>query len=204
MTHTTKVAVLLVLLIALPAHAGRGGYGGGGGRGGGHGHGGWGHGGGWHGHGHGHFHGGFYGPSIFIGGYWDPFWPRYYSYPYYYPYYPYPGPYSYPAYPPSAETDDRYARDEERDPPRNDASAEDARRATYGLMQFRGIPDGAQIDLDDRFWLDAQGLDQRWLAIPDGRHTITVRVDGNDPVTRDIEVRAGAKQVIKFGPFRKG
>jgi hypothetical protein len=40
-------------------------------------------------------------------------------------------------------------------------------------MQFRGIPDGAQIDLDDRFWLDAQGLDQRWLAIPDGRHTIT-------------------------------
>jgi hypothetical protein len=182
MIRATKVAALLVLLIAVPAYAGRGG----------HGHG--------HHHGHGHFHGGFHGPSIFIGGYWNPFWPRYYPYPYYYPY---PAPYPYPVYAPPSDADDRYARSEEREPRRSESSAADARRATYGLMQIRGVPDGAEIDLDDRFWLDAQELDNRWLAVPEGRHTITVRVEGNDPVTRDIEVRAGAKQVTKFGPFRK-
>jgi hypothetical protein len=77
---------------------------GGGGRGGGHGHGGWGHGGGCTVMVTDIFTGGFYGPSIFIGGYWIRSARAYYSYPYYYPYYPYPGPYSYPAYPPSAET----------------------------------------------------------------------------------------------------
>jgi hypothetical protein len=65
------------------------------------------------------------------------------------------------------------------------------------------VPEGADIDLDERFWLKAESLDNRWLAVPDGQHTIAVRVEGNERQTRDIEVRAGAKQVIKFGPFRK-
>ena len=205
MTHATKIAALLVLLIAMPAHAGRGGgYGGGGGHGGGQWHGGGhGHGGGsWHGHGHGHFHGGW-GPSIFIGGYWDPFWPGYYPYPYYYGY-PYPYPYSYPYYPPAAETDDRYARDQAREPPPAEAPAQSALPASYGLIQIRGVPNGAQIDLDDRFWLEARDIDDKWMAISEGRHAITVRVDGSDPVTREVEMRPGAKQVIKFGPFRRG
>jgi hypothetical protein len=201
MIRATKVAVLLVLLIALPVHAGRGGHGGG--RGGGHGHGGGWHGHGHHGHGHhghGHFHGSFWGPSVAIGGYWDPFWPRYYPYPYYYPY---PAPYPYPVYPPPAETDDRYAREEERQRPRSGSSEERTRPASYGLIQVRGVPDGAQIDLDDEFWLEARDLDNAWMAISEGRHSITVRVDGNEPVKREVEMRAGAKQIVKFGPFRK-
>ncbi len=180
----TTVAALLVLLVVAPVEADRGGHGRG------------------HGHGHGHFHGGSSGPRthIFIGGFWDPFWPRYYPYPYYYPY---PVPYPYPVYPPPDDPDRRYARDEEREPPRGETSTGDARRATYGLIQIRGVPNGAEIDLDDRFWLEAQELDNRWLAVPEGKHTITVRLEGNAPITRDIEARAGAKQVTKFGPFRK-
>jgi hypothetical protein len=191
MMRFTTVAALLILLVAAPVGADRG-SGGHGGRGG-----------GWHGHDGGHFHGGFHGPraSIFIGGFWDPFWPRYYAYPYYYPY---PVPYPYPVYPPPPPDDRGYARDEDSEPPpRAETSPDDGERATYGLIQLRGVPDGADVDLDGRFWLRAQALDNRWLAVPQGQHTIAARVEGDESQPRDIEIRAGAKQVLKFGPFRK-
>jgi hypothetical protein len=194
MMRVTTIAALLTVLVAAPVGADRGFRG---------------HGGGGHFRG-GHFHGGgFRGPSIFIGGGigWDPFWPNYYAYPYYpyaYPYpVPVPEPYPYPVSPPPQADDRRYTRDDDYEPPRNDAPEEDARRATYGLLEIRGVPNGADVDLDDRFWLKAESLDNRWLAVPEGQHTITVRVEGNEPASRDIEMRAGAKQVINFGPFRK-
>jgi hypothetical protein len=89
--------VALAATGAQAQHGGGGAYHGGGGGGGAyHGggggyHGGGYHSGGWHG---GHFHGGhFHGSSVFIGGFW---WPYYYGYPY--PYYSYPA-YSYYDYP---------------------------------------------------------------------------------------------------------
>src|SRR5262249_50956439 len=45
---------------------------------------------------------------------------------------------------------------------------ENTERVTYGLVQLRGVPDGAAVDLDGRFWLTATGLDKRWLALPEG------------------------------------
>lgn len=190
MTRIISVTALLLVLLVAPAGADRG-------RGGGwHGHGG----GGWHGHGGWHG-GGFYGPRarVFIGSsfYWDPFWPGYYPY-----YYPYPAPYAYPVSPPPPPRDRDYARDDD-DRDDYEPPQEDTERASYGLIQLRGIPDGADVDLDRRPWLRASALDNRWLAVPEGNHSITVRIGGDEPQTRDIEARAGAKHVLKFGPFRR-
>jgi hypothetical protein len=63
---------------------------------------------------------------------------------------------------------------------------------------LRGVPDGAAVDLDGRFWLTAEDLDQRWLALPRGSHTLTVRVSGTRPIERRIEVKSGATQVVRF------
>jgi hypothetical protein len=71
-------------------------------------------------------------------------------------------------------------------------------RASYGLVQLRGIPDGAAIDLDGRFWLTARDLDERWLALPKGEHTLSVRVGENDPIVRQVDVRSGKTQVVRF------
>src|SRR5207245_1569273 len=112
---------------------------------------------------------------VFIDGgfFFDPFFPYFYSYPYPYPYYaPYPYPYPPPGDggwgepPPEAESEPRA----ENAPP----SREEAEPASYGLVQLRGVPDGAAVDLDGRFWLTAERLDERWLAVPYGKHT---RVD---------------------------
>ena len=104
------------------------------------------------------------GGRVFIGGsvFFDPF-----LYPYY-PYYPvsYPYPvYGYPPPPPEEE-----ASGPPPGPGEEQRSAmEDAtRRANYGLVQLRGVPDGASVDLDGRFWLTADALDGRWLALPEG------------------------------------
>jgi hypothetical protein len=205
------VIAVLVLGFALTAHArgggGRGGHGGGFGRGGGFGHapGGahgpafyhGGHGGGWHGH---HHHG--FGPSVFFGGSF--YYPWYYPYPYYsYPYgYPY-APYAY-AYPPPDDSEWEVGppasggEDDEDD----DSTYADARSASYGLVQLRGVPDGAAVDLDGREWLHAEGLDQRWMALPDGEHVITVRVDDRSPQERRIVVKAGSSQTVRFGSAR--
>jgi hypothetical protein len=160
--------------------------------------GGW-HGGGWHGHGHGH---GF-GPSVFIGGSF--FYPWYYPA---YPYYSYPYPYSYPygyAYPPPDDSEweagappPSGGEDEQDD----ESAYADARSASYGLVQLRGVPDGASVDLDGREWLRADGLDQRWMALPHGEHVITVRVDNRAPQERRIVVKAGSSQTVRFGSAR--
>src|SRR6185295_1396364 len=98
--------------------------------------GGWGHG----GCGHHGFHGH---SSVFIGGFfWDPFWyPGYYPYvaPYYYPYY---GSYGYPYGPPPPYTDapDYGEQEDDRNVARSEET-EDPMRASYGLVQLRGVPD---------------------------------------------------------------
>ena len=212
------------VLAATPAFAGPHGGGGGGGGGGRGGHGGGGYGGGgyrgggYRGHGgYGHYgHGGYghYGPRVFVGGsfFVDPFfWP---TYPYYYA--PYPS-YGYPVAPPPDDgdwagepptSDDSDARDDTdtRNAPPPDQRArqetpEEADRANYGLIQLRGVPDGAAIDLDGRFWLKAMNLEKRWLAVPHGEHRVTVYVANTEPVERRVDVSPGKNQVVKFGPF---
>jgi len=141
---------------------------------------------------------------VFIGSsfFFDPFFPPYY--------YPYPYPY-YAPYPPDiyAPPDDEGAGEpppEEGGGPRAEAappSREDAERASYGLVQLRGVPDGAAVDLDGRFWLTAEALDQRWLAVPYGEHTVAVRVRGSEPVEQRLEVKPGKTSVVRFGPFRR-
>ena len=195
------LALATVLAFGGSADAARGGGGHGGGFGG--------HPGGFHGPGgfHRGFHGGFHGhgPRVFFGGsvFFDPFFYGPYYYPYY-PYYPYPYPgYVYPPPPDytwSAPPPEEGEGQAEAPPPAE--SDEEASRATYGLIQLRGVPDGASVDLDGRFWLTAQHLDQRWLAVPRGEHTLTVRVRGSEPAERRIDVVEGKNQVIRFGPFR--
>ena len=65
-------------------------------------------------------------------------------------------------------------------------------------MQLRGIPDGASIDLDGRFWLTANDLDERWLALPTGEHTLSVRVGEGSATVRRVDVRSGKTQVVRF------
>ena len=134
---------------------------------------------------------------FFIDGgfFFDPFF-----FPYYYPYYaPYPvEPYlpddeGWSEPPPEGGSEPRA----ESEPP----AREEAERASYGLVQLRGVPDGAAVDLDGRFWLKADGLDQRWLAVPHGEHTLAVRVRGSQPVERRVEVKPGKTSVVRFGPF---
>ena len=159
------------------------------------------------GHGSG-FHGSSHSHVFFRGGvFFDPFFfPYSYPYPYYDPYYPYYAPYYAPYPPPDAYP----PPDDEGQPPpdagggslaENAPPPEDSERASYGLVQLRGVPDGAAVDLDGRFWLTANGLDQRWLAIPDGEHTVAVRVRGARAVERSVDVKAGKPNVVRFGPF---
>ena len=204
-----------------------GGHGGGMGMSGGHG-GGWGHG-GWGGWGHG-WHGNhvFFGPRFIGGGgflFGSPFFwgPYYWGYPYYgYPPYWYP-PYdenvpSYPSYPPTAG---QGAPDQSAVPPAAgtyqgygtapppdqgyvaespEAASDDY--SSYGLIQLRGVPDGASVDLDGRRWLDGRNLGDRWLALPAGTHTISVRAEGYETFERSIDVTPGRNQVVRNGPLR--
>ncbi len=78
---------------------------------------------------------------------------------------------------------------------------EDPLRWSYGLVQLRGVPDGAAVDLDGRFWMTAAQLDRRWLALPHGRHVIAVYVEGKQPVERRVDVAAGRTHFVRFGPF---
>jgi len=208
MQRTGRPDRLLVIVVALALGLGGGVaraamHGGGGSHGGGfHGRGG-GHGGGWGGHGHGH------GPHVFIDGgfffgspyYWgyDPFFyggPGYYPYP---PAYAYPYPYYYPPEEPETEPPPPPEEQEQGGASQPQAPGEGS-RASYGLVQLRSVPDGASVDLDGRFWLTAKQLDARWLGLPEGPHTITVRKRNTAPATRQVAVDAGTTRAIDFGP----
>lgn len=145
-------------------------------------------------------HHGWGGPHVFFGGVFAP-----YPYPYPYPYYaPYPV-YAYPPPPTAPPPGDPGWGTPSQEPERapGDAESSGPPDATYGLVQLRGIPDGASIDLDGRFWLRASDLDRRWLALPDGRHRITVHVGEARPVDRVLEVAPGKSQVVRLGPFAR-
>jgi hypothetical protein len=60
------------------------------------------------------------------------------------------------------------------------------------------VSDGAAVALDGRFWLPAQSLDQRWLALPRGAHTITVRPPGGHPIVRHVDVAPGKTLIVRF------
>jgi hypothetical protein len=143
---------------------------------------------------HGHFHGHHHGPSISFGfGYYPYVIP--YTYPYPYVYYPRPYPVP-PAAPYPVDDPDRPPPP----PPGNpqDESTEEEEPASYGLIQLRGVPDGAEVDLDGRFWLRAQDIEQRWLALPEGKHTLRVRVPGGKTLERKIDVSGGRLQIVRF------
>lgn len=181
----TRAALAFVLCVTSSAMAGYGHGGGGHAMGGGHGPGPSGH--GWHGHPgggggwHHHHHPGFVGTFIYDPWFWDPFF-----FPYAYPYYP--------AYVPPPD-------DEAPDEPAASSTEEDAGdplEASYGLVQLRGVPEGASVELDGRYWLSAARLDERWLALPRGQHTITVRPDGGRVVERHVDVQPGTNAVVEF------
>jgi hypothetical protein len=148
-------------------------------------------------HGHG-FVGSHRGPRVFVGGsvFVDPFFPYWYPY---WPPYPYPV-YGYPPAPPPEEGDWTAAAEEQRSAEGGapEPSAEEERSASYGLVQLQGVRDGASVDLDGRFWLTADALEQRWLALPEGTHTITVRARGAKPVERRVDVKPGSTRVVRF------
>ncbi len=164
------------------------------------------------GHGHGGWHGRppFHAPppghrgSFFVFGgptFWDPFYYPYY-YPYYYSYPPYPYYVPYPAYmyPPPPEEPGWSAPPAESSPPVEPTpeTTDEALGASYGLVQLRGVPDGATIELDGRFWLTAAQLDARWLAVPKGEHRLTMRVRDGEPTERRINIAPGKSQVVRF------
>ena len=167
-----------------------------------------------HGGGHGfggHGFGGhrpfFHGRShVFIDGgfFFDPFFPYYYPYPYYAPYpYPYPPPddEGWGEPPPEAGSEPPPEAGSEPRAENAPPSREEAEHASYGLVQLRGVPDGAAVDLDGRFWLTAERLDERWLAVPYGKHTLVVHARGSQPVEQRVEVKSGKTSVVRFGPF---
>lgn len=157
-------------------------------------------GGGWHRPpSHHHFRGsGGFGGAFF----WDPFFVPSYYYPYYFPYAVYPPPedIGWDA-PPTGEPGDAPEAAPDRAATDDRAADDAAQRATYGLVQLRGVPDGAAVDLDGRFWLTATQLDNRWLALPEGSHRVTIRVVDADPVEQRIDVAAGKTRVIRLPPI---
>jgi hypothetical protein len=157
---------------------------------------------------------------VFLGG----FGFGYYPYPYYYYPYPYPYPYyyGYPSYPtsyppPGWSPNQQYPPDNgppesqpppdtgEAPPPSEGSNLEAAPpppdSGSYGMIQLRSVPEGAAVDLDGRFWLDARQLDDRWLPVPPGLHTITVRQAGRSPLERRVDVSPGASQVLTMESF---
>jgi hypothetical protein len=156
------------------------------------------------------------GPSIFFGA----GWPYYYGYPYYYPYsYPYPYPYygyptTYP--PPAAYPSQQYPPDQQyppeagappppdtgaAPPPEPEGAVPPASGSSYGFVQLRSVPEDATVDLDGRFWVDARQLDERWLPVTPGLHTITVRPRDGAPLDRRVDVSAGGSQVVSMDSF---
>ena len=133
-------------------------------------------------------------------GFGFPFFPVPFAFSYGYPY-AYPYAYGYPP-PDDSEWEAGAPASGGEDEPDDDSTYADARSSSYGLVQLRGVPNGATVDLDGREWLHAEGLDQRWMALPDGEHVITVRVHDRTPQERRIVVKAGSSQTVRFGPSR--
>jgi len=187
--------VALLLAVAVPAGAAHGGA----------------HGGSFHGGVHHGWNVHHTGTHVFVGGgvFFNPFWfgYPYYSYPYPYAYYPYPYAYypsypyyypDYPNYPPPPPEEELGAGSGSSE----GGSTPAPRVATYGLVQLRGVPDGFAVDLDGRFWLTADSLADRWLALPEGHHTITVHTRDGAQLERSVDVKPGTTVVVQFRSSR--
>jgi hypothetical protein len=199
---------VLLLLAPTPGHT-RGGHGAGGGHGGGmaghpaHGGGSWGH------ASPGHPVSCHRTPRVFIGGgFGFPFfWPAYsfgYDFGPAYPYgddlsvYPFPGTYV-PGYPPGDWGAQSTPTDAGSLTPDNAELQDDG---SYGLVQLHGVPDGATVYLDGRFWLVAHGLDGRWLALAGGSHAIAVRLSGYQDASADVDIVPGSNRVVEIRLLR--
>jgi hypothetical protein len=149
-------------------------------------------GGGWYGGWHGRF--GFYAfPLVY-----DPFYSPAYPYD---PYYPYDPTYAYPDYPSSESPPPQTEEQQGTSEPGGEyaeAAPESPLDASYGLVQLRGVPDGTAVNLDGKFWLKAEDLGARWLALPRGTHTLTVRKSGATPAERQVTVEPGKTRVVQF------
>ncbi len=119
--------------------------------------------------------------------------PYFWDYPVYVPY---PAPYYYAGPPPGSDWEDQ--DDSSPPPPSRREPPADPLDASYGLVQLRDVPDGADVDLDGRFWMKAAKLSQRWLALPRGPHTIVVRPKRGQPIERRMEVTPGTVLTITF------
>lgn len=208
-----SVLVLALVLFCATGQAFAAGHGGGGGgghggmgggmggaMGGGHGWGGHGWHGGWHG---GHHHGGdFVFGFGFAPWYWDPFYfPYAYSYPYpYYAGYGYPPPPEDAGPPPDMPPPDQQQPDQQQqqDAWNGQQDNGDPMDASYGLVKLRGVPDGASVELDGRYWLTAARLSERWLALPRGRHTLTIRPQQGAASEHTVDIKPGVNVVIDF------
>jgi hypothetical protein len=136
-----------------------------------------------------------FGARVFVGGAFPAYGAPYPVYPYPYPYpYSYPYPYPYPPAPPPPLP----GGGPDAPPPEPEPELHELDRTSYGLVQLRGVPDGADVDLDGRFWLVGDGLDQRWLALAEGEHTITVRASGRSVDERRIVIVPGKTHVVRF------
>ena len=51
--------------------------------------------------------------------------------------------------------------------------------------------------------MEARDLNDRWLALPHGSHTLVVRPPDAPPRERRIEVSAGRQQVVRFDTTTK-
>jgi len=161
-----------------------------------------------------------------IGGgfFYNPY-PYYYSYPYY-PYYPYPPGYGYgygyyPSTPPPPDTGYQEqappppgyqeqappppAGEESLSPPaeepEGDSSTVPQNAEPYGLVRLLSVPDGGQVSLDGRYWLQAHDLASQWFRVSPGRHTVGVSAGGRSPVQLQVDVVAGRQQEIRLGPL---
>ena len=141
-------------------------------------------------------HGGFHPhhwarPGVVV--WWSPFLAPYFE-PLYFPDYVPPPAY---AYPPPVEPG-WGAPPGENAPAEAEEESEVVPRTSYGLVMLRDVPDGAAVDLDGRFWLTAQDLGARWLALPEGSHTLVARTSGERSIERHVEIAAGKAQVVRF------
>jgi hypothetical protein len=156
----------------------------------------------------------YYRPGVSIGfyagfGYGYPYYgygyPYYYGYPYAYsypypyaynpyPYYSYPA-YSYPqqqqpAYPQTQQAPPQSQQQSYQDPPPPGTVTAQPGQATYGGIQLQDAPRGGQVYVDGHYAGVVEDFDggNRHLNLTAGVHQVEIRVNGQQPMSFDVQV----------------